>query len=118
MRTMLLAAAVAFASLSIVSSAHAQWGSTNPGAENIGAGVLPLGGVAVPYGTVAPQYIYGGGYYGGTLFGAGGGVPVYAGYRGYSPYGYRVYGRGRTFGSYQPRFYPTYQPRRFGMFDR
>ena len=122
MRTMLLAAAVAFASLSVASEARAQWGPTYPGGQYVSASALPLGGVAVPYGTVAPQYGYGygGGYYGAAPYAAGpvGGVPVYAGYRGYGPYGYRAYGRGRTFGAYQPRFYPTYQPRRFGMFDR
>ena len=117
MRTMLLAVGVAVASLWVASEARAQWGPTYPGGQYIGG--------SAQFGGLAPTYAYGGGYYGVGYYGGAsyaaspiGGVPVYGGYGGYSPYGYRVYGRGRTFGSYQPRFYPSYQPRRFGMFDR
>jgi hypothetical protein len=46
------------------------------------------------------------------------GAMFYPGYRGYRGYAYLSYGRGRTFGAYPPRFYPTYQPRPFGRFDR
>jgi hypothetical protein len=110
---MLLAVAVAVASSWVGSEARAQWGPTYPGGQYIGG--------SAQFGGLAPTYAYGGGYYGGASYAVGaigGGVPVYGGYGGYAPYGYRVYGRGRTFGAYQPRFYPSYQPRRFGMFDR
>lgn len=33
-------------------------------------------------------------------------------------YGYRRYASGRTFGTYVPRVYSIYQPRRGGLFDR
>ena len=119
MRSLLLATLV-FVSGWFVSEARAQVG---PG---YGGGSYAIGG-----GVPAPpiQGYYNGGYGYSSPYYAGGAwqgfgppvvarSPVYAGYRGHIPYGYRAYGRGRTFGAYQPRFYEIYQPRPYGMFDR
>lgn len=77
------------------------------------------GGYGYALGGYSPAIYYqGGGWQGypSPMFGRG---TVYTGYRGHIPsYGYRTLGRGRTFGSYQPRFYEQYQPRPYGMFDR
>lgn len=82
-----------------------------PGAYPGYGGYLPYaGGAYGAYGGYFPQ-----GYYGGI--GMPGSV-LYPGYQGYRGYGFLSYGRGRTFGAYPPRYYPTYQPRPFGRFDR
>ncbi|HUY90421.1 MAG TPA: hypothetical protein VMV10_16915 [Pirellulales bacterium] len=126
MRSLLLATLV-IGSGWFVSEARAQGGLGYVGGPYIaGAGVPAF----------AMQGIYSGGYgyypggYGPASYFPGAawqGYPapmfprgtVYTGYRGHIPtYGYRSLGRGRTFGSYQPRFYELYQPRAYGMFDR
>ena len=117
MRSLLLATVV-IASGMFVSEARAQVGF------GYGGGVYPGGPVASPifqgysggYGYPSPYYA------GGAWQGFGPPLlsrpPYYAGYRGHIPYSYRAFGRGRTFGAYQPRFYEIYQPRPYGMFDR
>lgn len=116
MRSLLLATLV-FGSGWFVSEARAQTGG------GYGGGSLMIGsGLTVP-GYYPGAYGYQSPYYGGGAWNGFGPplvlpAPVYAGYRGHISYGYRSFGRGRTFGAYQPRFYPVYQPRPYGMFDR
>ena len=118
MRSLLLATLV-FVSSWFASEARAQVGLGYGGGYAIG------GGGPAP---AAPSYYFGGYgypspyYQGGAWQGFGpplvARAPAYAAYRGHVPYGYRAFGRGRTFGAYQPRFYEIYQPRTYGMFDR
>lgn len=114
MRNLLLATLV-LSSGWLVSEARAQ---TGPG---YGGGAFWGGGLAPAY--YSGGYAYGGSYLGGGAW-QGFGPPlavrasIYPGYRGHVSYGYRAIGRGRTFGAYPPRFYPIYQPRPYGMFDR
>jgi len=117
MRTTILAAAVVLASLLVTSRAEAQlsyaYGNGYP-AQGYYGGYPPLGdyGAAIP-----PQYGFapnGLGYLPQTPVGG----PAHGGYSRYAQYGYRRYGNGRTFGTYLPRVYRTYQPRPGGLFDR
>jgi hypothetical protein len=142
MRTTILAAAVMLGSFAITSRADAQL------AYVYGNGAYPVYSYYGATSVTASQGYYGGyttpGFYGGTpvqsqpapsylgsivqpaygfapnvsTYSVPAGSSLYGGYARSAQYGYRRYGTGRTFGTYVPRVYSIYQPRRGGLFDR